>query len=160
MEIRGIDLRDFSSLLDLVVEVYRDSPSAMWFEKEPDKEIFSLVFGNKLVAITEKNAIDMVAVEGGQIIGNCEIVRKSGETGVLGIIVAKDWRRKGVGSSLLDEAIRLAAGIGIYRLRAEFLEENGGAALFLAKKGFSPNGSARRETRTGIRNVMLMTKDI
>lgn len=160
MEIRSLDFPDFNGLFSLVSEVYEDSPLAMWFTNKPERESFKAIFGHKIAGIVEKNVVDLVAVEEGRIIGECEVVRRNEEIGVLGIIVSKEHRRKGLGGILLSEAIKKAEDIRIYKIRAEVTENNGGAILFLSKKGFSMNGTMPRETPQGMRNITLLRKEI
>ncbi len=160
MEMRSLDLHDFEALLGLVLEVYSDAPFAMWFARKPDAESFGPVFRGKVTGIITKNAIDLVALDAGKILGECEIVRRSGDVGMLGIIVSKKSRRMGVAGMLLAAAEAEAAGIGIRRLMAEVDERNASAVLFLAKKGFSMSGAVPRATGKGKAAVMLMLKEI
>jgi GNAT superfamily N-acetyltransferase len=160
MEIRNLDLQDFRSLFALVLEVYSDTPSAMWFIRRPDEQGFRLIFKGKMEGMMAKDVVDLVAVEDGAIVGECEIVRRKNEVGILGLIVLKSSRKKGIGSALFSKAVEMAEAIGITRLRAEVAEENASAAIFLAKNGFSMNGTMPRETETGIRNITLMLKSL
>jgi ribosomal protein S18 acetylase RimI-like enzyme len=160
MEIRSLDFPDFEGLFSLVSGVYEDSPLAMWFISKPERESFRAIFGHKIAGIVEKNVVDLVAVEEGRIIGECEIVRRNGEIGILGIIISKDHRRRGIGGILFSEASKKAEDIRIYKIRAEVAESNGGAMIFLSKKGFSMNGTMPRETPQGIRNITLLRKEI
>lgn len=159
MEIRSLDLPDFEELFGLVSGVYDDTPLSMWFEKKPEREGFRLIFRAKIEGIVMRNVVDLVAIENGKMIGECEIVRRKGEIGVLGLIVSKEWRRKGVGSRLLAKAMEMAKTVGMSRLRAEVAEENSSAVIFLAKKGFSMNGTMPRDTAMGVRRISLMLRE-
>ncbi len=160
MEIRSLDMPDFDALFSLVSAVYDDTPLSMWFEKKPEKESFRPIFGGKLEGMVRKDVVDIVGVGNDGIIGECEIARRSGEIGILGLLVLKEWRRRGVGSELLSSAIERAVSVGIYKLRAEIAEENSPAVVFLSKKGFSMNGSAARQTPDGIKPILLMLKEL
>lgn len=160
MEIRSLDLPDFNALFSLVSEVYEDSPASMWFTRKPDPETFKAIFSHKIAGIVEKNVVDLVAIENGRIVGECEIVRRRDEIGVVGLIIAREYRRRSMGGALLSEAMHAAEGIRIYRLRAEIAENNGSAMVFFSKKGFSMHGTMSRETPQGMRNISLLLKDI
>jgi len=160
MEIRSLDMPDFEPLFALVLEVYSDSPESMWFSSAPTREGFRFVFRDKIEGIVLRDRVDLVAVENGRILGECEIVRRRNETGVLGIIISREQRRKGLGSSLLSQAAGLARRIGITRLRAEISGNNGSAMVFLAKRGFSMNGTMPKESGAGLRNITLMLKEL
>ncbi len=160
MEIRSLDLPDFEALLGLVEEVYSDAPSAMWFVMKPDAQAFRPIFRAKMEGIVLKDVVDLIALDAGRMVGECEIVRRHGELGMLGIIVSRDKRRIGVASRLLAEASAEALRIGISRIRAEVDERNSSAILFLARRGFSMNGTAARKVGEGEISVMLMLKDI
>jgi GNAT superfamily N-acetyltransferase len=73
-------------------------------------------------------------VEGG-IGGYASLWRQQEGRARVNLLVARAWRRKGIGSALLTEAERLAAGPRAL-LHARAMEENAEALAFLAARGF------------------------
>lgn len=159
MEIRDLELHDSEALFDLVREVYDDTPMSMWFVDRPVREAFTPVFDWKMNGISAGRMVDIVAVEGDAIIGECEVVLHEGGVGMLGLIVSKNHRKGGIGSALLRDAVGRARGMGIRKLGADVARGNRDAIEFLSRRGFRATEGARTETASGTGNVLRMFKD-
>jgi len=120
----------------------------MHFGKNPGREAFRFIFDEKMNRIPKGTIIDLVAVDGELLIGECEIVKIDPDTGAVGIVVSTNKLRQGVGSSLLLESIEASLKIGIKRLFAEVHEGNKPAMGFFLKSGFSLSRSST--TKPGI----------
>lgn len=143
MEIRGILAADREQLCKLILDVYRDSVLAMWFEREPGQEELNELFAYKLKAMRDKMAVDLVAIESGRVIGECEIMIKDGTCSV-GVIVDKQSRSRGIGTKLLSDALGVARSMGVGSAVAEIADSNFGAQSFFRKNGFVEKGIASR----------------
>lgn len=157
MEIRPLISTDFEGLYTIVKEIYLQCPSSMWFARIPDETSFKVIFDSKISRIKAEQIVDLVAVEKGKIIGECEIVRIDGLHGIIGLIILPNHQRAGIGSALLKEAAEKALEIGINSLVAEVSDKNDIALNFFHKSGFlesmgttKKQGIIRLERPTGL----------
>ncbi len=117
-KIRETCYADVGEIAELMLETYKHDAYATTFEREPTyNKCFSIAMA-KFYMASVKEAIDIVAVSGGSVIGNCEIVKKDGHF-VLGISVSKAVRNRGIGRELVETAARRAAQIGANAVYAE-----------------------------------------
>lgn len=144
MEIRQLRAEDLDELRLLVQQVYSDSELAMWFDKAPSQEDLNELFRLKMLGISSGSSIDLIAVEKGRIIGECEIVF-TGESHMVGIIVAKESRRKGIGQQLLTRGIEEARRLGLDSIYAEVVEDNAAGMGFFTKNGFEKTGISEKQ---------------
>ena len=144
MEIRQLRPEDLDELRLLVQEVYSDSSLAMWFDKAPSQEDLNELFRLKMLGLSSNSSVDLIAVENEKIIGECEIVF-TGESHMVGIIVVKESRRKGVGQKLLSKGIEEATRLGFPSIYAEVVEDNAAGMGFFAKNGFERNGITEKQ---------------
>lgn len=161
MEIRQLQAGDDLQLRQLILGVYADSPLAMWFESRPTDDEIAALFAGKIESIKDRVSVDLVAVEQGKIVGECEIVI-SGGSGSVGVIVEAGHRRKGIGERLMSAGVENAARIGASRIIAEVIEDNLAGRGFFEKHGFVVKGVSDREFIRGGREheVILMEKII
>jgi putative acetyltransferase len=85
-----------------------------------------------------------VAVVRGRLIGTLGVAREAHpvtrHVASLGMLVAGDWRSKGVGSALLAEAFRWARWAGVEKLALTVYPENERARRLYEKFGFAEEG--------------------
>ena len=99
------------------------------------------------------NAVAVVAETRGHVIGHCVVSRvgdspsaENGHVGVLGILVDRRWRGRGVGRSLMREALRRSRALfEVVHLGVH--SSNVGARHLYASLGFVPVGSIPRAVR-------------
>jgi len=99
------------------------------------------------------NALAIVAEKGGRVVGHCTVSRvgdsaaaENGHVGVLGILVDRRWRGKGVGRALMREALRRSRPLfDVVHLGVH--SSNVGARRLYASLGFVPVGSIPRAVR-------------
>ncbi|MDE1847217.1 MAG: GNAT family N-acetyltransferase [Candidatus Micrarchaeota archaeon] len=139
MEIRDLVPEDRDGVGRLIREVYRESSLAMWYEKEPTEQELDKLFGIKMAAIGVGGAVDIVAVDEGRIVGECEVV-SMGSYGKIGILIEKAQRRGGLGGKMLARAFERCPKLGIGRVVAEVAEANKEAIMFFKKHGFEETG--------------------
>jgi len=135
MEIRELRDADRQSLSLLIARVYKEMPDSMNFSKEPSAQEIEGHVRAKLAGLRSRSLVDMVALEDGSVIADCEIVRR-GAAGVVGIIIADEYRNRGVGRKLLEACMQEAAGIGLRIVYAEIMRTNASAVAFFSGMGF------------------------
>ena len=101
-EIRELRISDYDSLMDLILGIYVEYPSALHFSSRPTEAEISALLVAKIAAIETGNGVDLVMTDGDRIIGECEVFKSDG-CAFLGIIVGKGVRRMGVGTRLVRE---------------------------------------------------------
>jgi GNAT superfamily N-acetyltransferase len=86
----------------------------------------------------------LVAVQGSRVIGHLDVAREEGPVtrhiASIGMAVARDRRRQGVGSALMTEAIRWARSVGVEKLALSVYPHNGPARALYVKFGFVEEG--------------------
>lgn len=93
-----------------------------------------------IASVKAAGGIHLVAVESGEIIGWCDIVRNSFEgmrhTGRLGMGIRKERRSRGVGRAILETAVEQAFASGIDRVELEVFAPNTSAVKLYESYGF------------------------
>jgi RimJ/RimL family protein N-acetyltransferase len=82
----------------------------------------------------------LVAVAGDEIIGSLHVERSRFGFGELGMAVAREWRRRGVGAALLAAAIDWARERGLHKLSLSVFPHNSAAIALYRKFGFVEEG--------------------
>lgn len=136
MEIFELGESRLSQVIGLIKEVYEENHSALYFEKKPSDDYLEHMLRSKIEMALEKRAIDIVAVDGGKLLGECEIILDK-DIGKVGILVGIESRRRKVGTTLLEEALKRAKKLGMARVYAEVNSNNSPAIEFFVKHGFA-----------------------
>ena len=82
----------------------------------------------------------LVAHAGTTIIGSLHVERSRFGFGELGMAVAREWRRQGVGAALLEAAIAWAREHGLHKLSLSVFPHNTAAIALYRKFGFVEEG--------------------
>ena len=104
----------------------------------------------------------IVAVAGDRVVGHLSVSREEGpatrHVASLGMVVAADWRGRGVGSALLAEAIRWARSVRAEKLALSVYPHNERARALYRKFGFEEEGrlSGHSKKRTGYLDEIVM----
>jgi ribosomal protein S18 acetylase RimI-like enzyme len=134
------DIEGFHSCLDSVA---RERKHLGFTEASPLEETRTA-----LMEDMEKDVIRLVAVDGSKIVGWCQI--KSGRwegythMGWLQMGVHKDYRRQGIGSALLKEALQEAKKRGLERVELGVYASNLPAIRLYEKYEFDIEGRKKR----------------
>jgi RimJ/RimL family protein N-acetyltransferase len=98
----------------------------------------------------------LVALWGDRIVGVCEYVREPGRPSVahVSIVVAEDWRRRGVADELLSELGERARRAGIRRLEGRALPHNRAALELVRARG----GTVAPEHGSSVRVELDLTE--
>ncbi len=86
---------------------------------------------------------DIVAVSGDRVIGHLTVAREGGVCGhvaSLGLAVAADCRGRGVGSALMEEAIRWGREMGVEKFALSVFPHNDAAIEMYRRFGFVEEG--------------------
>jgi ribosomal-protein-alanine N-acetyltransferase len=119
--------------LPRVLEIERASFPTPWTER---------MFEHQL--LLDDIAINLVLVVGGGVVGYAVSWIAFDEIHLLSIAVDPLVRRRGYGSRLLTEVIRLAAGTGGWRVILEVRTGNAAARKFYEHRGFTVIGTRKR----------------
>jgi RimJ/RimL family protein N-acetyltransferase len=92
-----------------------------------------------------------VALAEGKVVGWCDVLPVERPTrahnGVLGIGLAAEFRGRGIGSALLQEALRGARAFGFTRVELTYREGNARVAPLYERFGFVREGVLRKAIR-------------
>jgi RimJ/RimL family protein N-acetyltransferase len=114
----------------------------------------------------DSNVAVFVAEAADGVVGRLSIARDrsplSRHVAELGLMVAAGARRRGVGSALMEEAMRWARGSGIVKLELTVFPHNAPAIALYRKLGFREEGLLRRRYFIDGRYIdaMLMGLDL
>ncbi len=145
MRIRELERGDSDRIRELILELYDENPAYSTFGHRPDEGELEGVISGKLRGIAAGSIIDLVAVDDGRIVAECELVGTEPGRGVIGIMVEARSRRKGLGGELVSRAMRLAAGRGLAKAYANVRRENWRALKFFRACGFTEEAGAEGE---------------
>jgi ribosomal protein S18 acetylase RimI-like enzyme len=150
--IRDIKFGDFEDLIDTYYSYYaeiKENPELgiTLFRKMPslgsEVDWFRDLYKEKL----NGNRIAVVAEADGKVIGICEIARNRpgsevDHIGRLGIAIRREYRSKGAGKMLIEEALRQSKG-KFEQIILEVFEGNTAAIKLYEKMGFREYGSLK-----------------
>jgi RimJ/RimL family protein N-acetyltransferase len=112
------------------------------------------------------HAAVFVAEVNGSIVGRLSIARDphpaSEHVADLGLMVARDYRRHGAGTALMEEAERWARGAGVRKLELHVFPHNEPAIALYERLGYEREGLRRGHYRRGAELVdaVLMAKEL
>ncbi len=89
----------------------------------------------------------LVAAAAGGIVGELRVERSWFGYGEIGMMVAADWRGRGVGAALLVAAIDSARAQGLHKLALSVFPHNDAAIALYRKFGFVEEGRRVRHLR-------------
>ena len=153
MEIRNFSRDDREELSDLITSVYDESPIFTTYASRPSRDALFELSGRKETGLRGGYLVDLVATHQGRVIANCELMKKGDEEAVIGIIIAGEHRRKGLGRRLVEKCVEGARSFGVRRIYAEINRGNKGAVFFFSKCGFKDH-EARGEVKVMAREIV------
>jgi ribosomal protein S18 acetylase RimI-like enzyme len=97
---------------------------------------------------------DLVAVTGDRVIGHLTAAREPGPTtshvASVGLAVASDWRGRGVGSALMEDAIEWGRQMGVEKLALSVFPHNEAAIEMYRRFGFVEEGRLSGHSKKAI----------
>lgn len=130
MEIRKVRLEDLDEVFEVLNELY---------DNKIKYDIFSKIYKEKLENI---NSYYIVAVEDNKIIGvliseiTHQLHRTKKSSFIEDLVVKKDYRNKGIGQLLIQEAIKYAKQIDCEVIELTCYIDNENAHRFYKRNGF------------------------
>lgn len=120
MRIRELEWNDFPSLTENYYALYEEVQSnpdmgISLFPEKPTLAAEADWFAALFRQVQEKSGVACVAEEAGRAIGECHVGRKAPtveaqHVGVLGILVAREFRGRGVGRALMQSCLERCRG--------------------------------------------------
>ncbi|MDP9070222.1 MAG: GNAT family N-acetyltransferase [Actinomycetota bacterium] len=98
-------------------------------------------------ALASERVVHYVAVAHGEVVGHAAAEISGYGVADLGMSVARSWRRRGVGSALLDSAVGWARRVGAHKVALQLWPHNVAAHRLYEKFGFVQEGVLRRHYR-------------
>jgi RimJ/RimL family protein N-acetyltransferase len=89
----------------------------------------------------------LVAVAGDDVVGLVHVDASSHGFGELGMLVARAWRGRGVGTALVAAAIEWARAEGLHKLSLSVFAHNAAAIALYRKSGFVEEGRRVKQFR-------------
>jgi RimJ/RimL family protein N-acetyltransferase len=89
----------------------------------------------------------LVAVAGEEVVGSLHVESSRFGFGELGMMVAREWRGRGVGSALVAEAIEWGRENGLHKLTLSVFPHNDAAIRLYRKFGFAEEGRREKQIR-------------
>lgn len=89
----------------------------------------------------------LVALAGAELVGELRVEPSWFGFGEIGMMVARDWRGRGVGTALVEAAIEWARERGLHKLSLGVFPQNEPALALYRKLGFVEEGRRARHIR-------------
>lgn len=134
------DLKGYLDLREAVAE------ERMWIATEPPVTDRDETGRRVAESMGLDHRLVLVADSGERIVGSLSADETRGRVS-LGMMVAGDWRRRGVGAGLLDECLAWANERGAHKATLEVWPHNTAAVALYQRYGFQVEGRLRRHYR-------------
>ena len=151
MDMRELRREDAASLSRLIAEVQAELPEAMTYGILPPEQIRETIEW-KLDAIGRGAMADAVAIEGGEVVADCEVLC-DGPEGTVGIIIGRSYRGRGTGKALLERCIARARDLGVRNIHARVMASNARAVSFFSGMGFG-------RVDATLEGIVIMSKEL
>lgn len=141
--------------------VYRAmTPADVPFISRLEEETFSMPWSEAsfLQMIEQEDARYFVAEEDGQLLGGCGLLLIAGEGNITNVAVAKEARRRGVGTGLLRHLLSEGEKEGLSAYTLEVRVSNTAAIGFYRKLGFVSEGIRPNFYEKPVEDAMIMWK--
>ncbi|HYA58119.1 MAG TPA: GNAT family N-acetyltransferase [Thermoplasmata archaeon] len=174
MVLRALRWADFEALVDIYWALYdeREEDSSVGihlFAERPTRDGEVEWFSSLFQKVLRGETIFVVAEEDGRAVGSCAIGSASpgglpsetSHVGVLGILIDRNYRGRGIGTALLVKALDEARG-RFDRVRLGVFASNDRARRLYERVGFRLTGRLVGEVKRGDRYIDedLMTLDL
>lgn len=127
---------------------------------ELDKRCFAVPWSEKSFLDEAENqlAVYFVARDGKEITGYAGFWNVAGEGGITNVAVLPEFRRKGIGSRLIEAVIKQAVELKLSLLTLEVRRSNIAAQMLYSKYGFEVIGERKRYYSDNREDALIMTK--
>ena len=143
-------------MIEITRMTHKDVPEIA----ELEKICFTLPWSGKSFhdEMANKLAIYFTAKDNGKCVGYAGFWNVSGEGDVTNVAVLPEYRRRGVGSSLVAEMIKTAEKLKLEMLTLEVRKSNTAAQKLYEKFGFEILGERKRYYSDNGEDAYIMTK--
>lgn len=126
-----------------------------------EKLCFSDPWSESSIASELSNPLScwLVAVEGEQVAGYIGSQTVMGETDMMNVAVAPDYRRQGVGEKLILTLVDILKAQGSHWLMLEVRQSNAPARALYEKLGFSEVGRRKNYYRNPKEDALILRKE-
>lgn len=141
--------------------IYRDmTPEDVPFISRLEEETFSMPWSpaSFLQMIEQEDARYYVAEEDGQLLGGCGLLMIAGEGNISNVAVAKEARRRGVGTGLMRHLLSEGDKEGLTAYTLEVRVSNEAAIGLYQKLGFVSEGIRPNFYEKPTEDAMIMWK--
>lgn len=141
--------------------VYRAmTPADVPFISHLEEETFSMPWSaaSFLQMIEQEDARYFVAEEDGQLLGGCGLLLIAGEGNITNVAVAKEARRRGIGTGLLRHLLSEGDKEGLTAYTLEVRVSNTAAIGLYRKLGFVSEGIRPNFYEKPVEDAMIMWK--
>lgn len=114
----------------------------------------------EIVLLAKGSTRVWVAEEAGEIVGAAAARTVADEVEVLNLAVARPWRRRGIGRSLMAKALAEAGHAGARRVFLEVRDSNQSARVFYAALGFIQSGRRRAYYREPVEDALVLSRSL
>jgi ribosomal-protein-alanine N-acetyltransferase len=111
-----------------------------------------------LAQLEASGVLVWVDVEESHMAGAVASREAGGEAEILNLVVSAGWRRRGIGSRLMEAALEGAKASGAVRVFLEVRESNEGAQAFYSRLGFSQDGLRPNYYRDPPEDALLLSR--
>jgi ribosomal protein S18 acetylase RimI-like enzyme len=141
--VREATLADVEAVVAILVEV---AGEGRWIGTEAPVDVERR--RRRMVEDVEgDDAIVLVAEAGGKLVGQLDLRLARYGVADLGMLVAASWRRQGVGSALMAEAVDRARKAGAHKIALQVWPHNAAALALYERFGFRREGYLTRHYR-------------
>jgi len=138
LEIRQARREEARALAELFAAVAEERDG---IASEPPVDV-----GARTRAFAETISGSIVAIAAGGIVGSLHVETQR-TVGEIGMLVARPWRGRGVGTALMHAALEKARREGLHKLSLEVFPHNAAAIALYRKFGFVEEGRRRQHYR-------------
>ena len=142
--VRPLRRDEVDAVLDLLEE---DAEERRWIASEPPipRDRWREGFEERM---EDDHSVVLAAVdEHDEVIGQLDARARKDRPAEIGMCVAKDWRRRGVGTALMQACLDWARETGIHKLALQVWPHNDAAIRLYEKFGFEREGILRSHYR-------------
>jgi RimJ/RimL family protein N-acetyltransferase len=138
---------DIDAVVDMFVAVVDEG---RWLGTQPPVDR-DAQYERFLHEATSDEAVSLVAVVDSEIVGHARVDLAPYKVAGLGMMVAAQWRGRGVGGALVRAAIDAARDLGAHKVALQVWPHNDAARRLYLRHGFVEEGVLRRHypRRTG-----------
>ena len=146
--LRKASIDDAETIVDAINQVAAEEDCLLW-----DKTVYNVEFERNHITRSNRteNTLILVAQIDGQFVGASELkigeFRKNKHTAELGIILLKEFRRLGAGSSLIEEMLKWAIEKGIEKVCLSVFSTNIDAIALYEKSGFKVEAVKKKQIK-------------